>query len=238
MTDPPRNVSAAWETYAWDRIAWASAPDHDGFWLGTWPALQDLLPSPRGLTLDLGCGEGRAGRQLSGRGYDVIGVERSPTLAIAASTTDHAFPIALADATAIPLRNGSASLVVASMLLQDVDDLDTTVREIARVLRSDGVLCAAIVHPFSSAFDEETIETPQTSIPNPSSGITKPYLEPRRYEMEIERDGLRMKFVSMHWPLSTYMNLLAREDLVITAILEAGDNEVPWLLAFRAERRG
>ena len=223
------SVSDAWEEHAHDWIAW-SRTTHDGFWRGTWPALHSLLPAASGAAVDLGCGEGRAGRELLALGHDVVGVERSQTLAKAARAAEPAFPVALGDAAALPLRTGSVSLVVASCSLQDVDDLDSTVHEIARVLGPDGALCAAIVHPFSSASDEEAVVHGRFE-------VNQPYLEARRYEMPIDRDGLTMRFVSMHWPLSTYVNLLAREDLVITAIREAGDDEVPWLLAFRAERR-
>ena len=38
------SLADAWEHNATDWIAWARAPDHDGFWDGTWPALlTDLL---------------------------------------------------------------------------------------------------------------------------------------------------------------------------------------------------
>lgn len=180
--------------------------------------------------VDLGCGEGRAGREFIGLAHEVIGVERSPTLARAAKDAEVSFPILQADAAALPIADNVVSLVVASMSLMDVDDLASTMLEIGRVLRPGGVLCAAIVHPFNSAQDEATITT-DTFV------VSAPYLEPRRYQIEDERDGLPMTFVSMHWPLSTYVNLMAREDLVITAIREAGDDEVPWLLAFRAEKR-
>ncbi|MEX0664287.1 MAG: class I SAM-dependent methyltransferase [Acidimicrobiia bacterium] len=225
------SVSDAWEAHAQDWIAWARTSQHDGFWSGTWPALHELLPAPGGVAVDLGCGEGRAGRELIALGHDVVGVERSPTLAEAARAAEPAFPVALGDAAALPMRAGSVSLVVASCSLQDVDDLESSLHEVARVLRPDGALCAAIVHPFSSASDEEAAVAGRFE-------VNQPYLEARRYEMAIDRGGLTMRFVSMHWPLSTYVNLLAREDLVITALREAGDDEVPWLLAFRAERRG
>jgi SAM-dependent methyltransferase len=37
------------------------------------------------------------------------------------------------------------------MSLQDVDDLHGSLREAARVLRPQGRLCAAVVHPLTSA---------------------------------------------------------------------------------------
>src|SRR5258708_4133391 len=77
-------VWEAWEEHAASWIEWARRPDHDGFWEGTWPELAALLPPSRGLVVDVGCGEGRAGRELQRLGYRVVGVERSRALADAA----------------------------------------------------------------------------------------------------------------------------------------------------------
>ena len=87
------SLADAWEHNAADWIAWARAPDHDDvFWEGTWPALLEILPDSAGLALDLGCGEGRAGRQLLAAGRRVLGIERSAALARAAATGS---PVAL-----------------------------------------------------------------------------------------------------------------------------------------------
>jgi 2-polyprenyl-3-methyl-5-hydroxy-6-metoxy-1,4-benzoquinol methylase len=43
-------------------------------------SIYELLPPPRGLTLDVGCGEGRLTRELSARGYEVVGVDASTAL--------------------------------------------------------------------------------------------------------------------------------------------------------------
>ena len=48
--------------------SWARTSAHDGFWAGTWPALRAMLPPPgAGPVIDVGCGEGRAARELVGR---------------------------------------------------------------------------------------------------------------------------------------------------------------------------
>jgi SAM-dependent methyltransferase len=134
-----------------DWIAWARAPDHDAFWDGTWPTLLEIMPASAGPVLDLGCGEGRAGRQLLAAGRRVLGIERSATLARAAATGSPPLPVAQADAASLPLADGCAALVVASMSLLDIDDVEGAIAETARVLRPGGVFCFAIVHPFYSA---------------------------------------------------------------------------------------
>jgi SAM-dependent methyltransferase len=224
------SLAGAWEEHAEQWIAWARSSSHDGFWDGTWPALRELLPEPgTGPVIDLGCGEGRAGRELRKLGHRVVGVERSPTLAGAAAGACPAVPVLLADAAALPLADRSAELVVACMSLLDVDDFEGAVSEIGRVLRAGGRLCMAVVHPFASAEDEDSMHTG-------THRYSQPYLRPRRYVDQIERDGLAMTFTSMHRPLSAYTSALFAHGMVITALAEGGGGIIPWLLAVRAEK--
>jgi SAM-dependent methyltransferase len=185
------------------------------------------MPKPDGLTLEIGCGEGRASRQLIALGHQVIAVEQSSTLSAAAATGDPAIAVIRADCAALPLESGVVGLVLASMVLQDVDDLESTLWEAARVLRAGGVLCFAIVHPFASAHDEESFHSGALT-------MTTPYLEERRYTDRIVRNGLSMTFVSIHRPLSIYIDILGRAGLVVDAMREFGDDRVPWLLVARA----
>lgn len=224
------SLAESWEQHAAEWIAWARTSEHDGFREGTWPALRQLLPSPSGgAVVDLGCGEGRAGRELLRLGYRVIGADRSPTLASAAALSCPAMPVVLADAAALPFADHSADLVVACMSLLDVDDLPGTVREIGRVLMPGGHLCMAVVHPFASAQDEQAMHSV-------SFRFSQPYLQPRRYVDRVERDGLGMTFTSMHRPLSDYISALSANGMVLSALTESGDGTIPWLLALRADK--
>ncbi len=225
------DVSRAWEENAAQWIAWARTPGHDAFWEQTWPALRRILPPPGARTLDLGCGEGRAGRLLVEMGHRVVGVDRSPTLARAAATAEPGLTVLLADAAVLPLADGCVDLVVACMSLLDIDDLEGAVREVRRVLRPGGSLCLTLVHPFLSAQDEETVHTDAFE-------VTRPYLEARRYVDRIERDRLPMTFVSMHRPLRAYTDALFSCGMVVSRLDEHGSGTVPWLLALRADLAG
>jgi SAM-dependent methyltransferase len=219
----------AWEEHADEWIAWARTSSHDGFAAGTWPELQAVLPPAGGLTIEIGCGEGRVGRELLRLGHRVVGIEQSPTLARAARQAEPPIPVLRADAAALPVADGVASLVVACMSLLDIDDLDMAVKEAARVLRPRGQLCMAIVHPFASAEDRASWGT---DVPM----LTEPYLRERRYEDHIERDGLSMTFVSQHRPLSAYVNALADAGFMMSALREFGRRPIPWLLVARFEK--
>jgi SAM-dependent methyltransferase len=137
-------VSDAWEQHAEKWIGWASESTFDGFFSGTWPTLRDVLPEPRGVTVDLGCGEGRAGRELVKLGHDVVGIDLAPTLLRAAAAQEPTFPVVRGDMTQVPLPDGVTALVVASCSLHDVDDLQGAIAEIGRILKPGGVLCAAM----------------------------------------------------------------------------------------------
>ncbi|HEY5019295.1 MAG TPA: class I SAM-dependent methyltransferase [Streptosporangiaceae bacterium] len=192
--------------------------------------MRQLLPPPGpGPVIDLGCGEGRAGRELLRLGYRVIGTDQSPTLARAAAASCAAMPVVLADAAALPFAGHSAELVVACMSLLDIDDFEGAVSEIGRILRPGGRLCLAVVHPFISARDEATLHTAQFR-------FSQPYLEPRRYTDRIERDGPGMTFTSMHRPLSAYAAALFANGMVISGLTESGQGAIPWLLAVRADK--
>lgn len=228
---PVVSLADAWEEHAAEWITWARTPGHDGFWEGTWPALRAILPAAiAGPVLDLGCGEGRTARQVAALGHLVIAVDRSSTLASAAASGEPPLPVVRGDACALPFAPASFGLVVASMVLHDLDELNGACREIARVLRTSGSLCGALVHPFCTAQDDDTLHTDEFR-------VSRRYLEPRRYEDHAERDGLAMTFVSTHRPLADYVNALADTGMVITAMSETGDRAVPWLLTFRAEIR-
>jgi SAM-dependent methyltransferase len=217
-------LGEAWETHADDWIRWARTSEHDGFWDGTWPELEAVLPAPSdGLVVEVGCGEGRVGRKLLQQGRRVLGIELSPTLCRAARTGDPPLSVVRADAAHLPLVDAATALVVACMSLLDVDDLTGTVAEAARILRPGGRLCVAIVHPFDSAQYPNSEHTDQPT-------ISRPYLEPRRYEVHVDRDGLAMTFVSVHRPLSSYVAAGAAAGLVMTTLREFGPRPIPWLL--------
>ena len=220
------SLSDAWESHAANWIVWAGTVDHDAFWRGTWPELQTVLPDPGGLVIEIGCGEGRVARELSGLGHRVVGVERSVTLANAARGATPPATVVRADASRLPFPDMTADTVVACMSLHDVDDLDGTVREAARVLRPGGQLCVAMVHPFASAQDLASLHTPEPT-------ITEPYLRERRYRDEVEHDGLAMTFESMHRPLGAYIASFAGAGFVLDTLREYGTKPIPWLLVAR-----
>ena len=210
----------AWEKEAADWVAWARAPGHDSYWTFHRDAFLELLPAPSGVTLDVGCGEGRLPRDLKSRGHEVVGIDGSPTLIEHAREADPGGDYRVADAGALSMPDGSVSLVTAFMTLHDVDDLDAALREIARVMRPDATLAVAVVHPINSAGAFE-------SSYDGSSFRIHTYLDERNYVDVVERDGLRMRFAGRHRPLQTYFAALGAVGLAVDRLREVPDSTAP-----------
>jgi SAM-dependent methyltransferase len=228
-----------WEENAEDWLRWARTPGHDVYDRFHARRFLELLPPAGRLTVDVGAGEGRLGRDLVARGHRVAAVDASPTLARACRIHAAPLPAVLADAGALPLPNGCADLVVAFMSFQDVDELHPAMLEVARVLAAGGRFCMAIVHPVNSAgaFEGEEAAAPFV--------IRGSYLAPFLYHDDIERNGLHMSFHSAHRPLETYSRALEASGLVVEAIREVGADgpddrwcRIPMFLHLLARRLG
>jgi ubiquinone/menaquinone biosynthesis C-methylase UbiE len=144
-------VSKGWENVAEEFLAFIRGGDPGFDWHSD--EFLELVPADARSVLDDGCGEGRLARMLAARGHEVTGVDGSPTLVRHAREADPSGTYDVADVRSLPFDDASFDCVVSFMVLQDVDDHTTAIREAARVLRRGGALCLAIVHPLSSAGD-------------------------------------------------------------------------------------
>ena len=146
--------SGAWEAGASAWVSFArddSKKAHDA-------AICELLPPPAGLTLDVGCGEGRLTRMLKLLGYETIGFDRSEALVDEARRADPDSRYEVAAIDSLPVPDGEAALAVCVNVLPHVAELDDALHELARVLRPDGSLVLGLLHPvmLAGVYDEET----------------------------------------------------------------------------------
>ena len=212
-----------WEAEARNWAEFTRTPGHDmAHEQINLPALLRLLPEPAGLTLDLGCGEGRTGRVMRSRGYRVAGVDAAPTMVRLATGHESPEPAVLADAAALPFRDEAFGLVVAYMSLHDMDRMPEAVAEAARVLDHSGRLVMAIPHPVNSAgsFQTRDADAPFT--------IAGSYLDPGPADWVTDRGEVRLTFHSEHRPLESYSRALESAGLLIEAIREPGAPDGRW----------
>lgn len=149
----------------------------------------------------------------------MIAVDGSPTLTRLARAHEQPVVVMNADAAFLPCADASFDLIVASMSLQDVDDLDGAVRESARVLTPGGRLVASVVHPVNGAGAFEGDDA------NSRFVLTDSYVDDRRYVDEFTRDGLSMTFHSFHHSFETYSRALEAAGLLIEGVREPGAGE-------------
>ncbi len=229
----PATQAAGWDQEAENWIAWARRLGHDSYWRFHRDQFLRLLPDPGRLTLDIGCGEGRLGRDLLAIGHRVVGIDRSAAMLQAAMESGGA-PLLRGDAAWLPLQAGACDLAVAFMSLQDMDDMEGAVAEIARVLVPGGRLCFAAVHSLNSAGSFSTAD------PQAPFTIEGSYLETRRFADRVERDGLAVTFHQRHRSIEGYLAPLESAGLLVEAIREPkkGDggrwDRVPLFLHVRA----
>ena len=197
-----------WTEAAEDWIAWVRAEGHDAFWAYR-DAFEQFVGHGVGAGLEIGAGEGRICRVLRGLGYNMTALEPVAALLEAARAANSATTYIDASATDLPLASESFDLVVLYNVLMDVDDLDASAKEAARVLTLEGRIIVGIVHPiFDVHMAWKSGETPP------------PYFEPQVLDTEVAANGLQMRFRGWTRPLSAYVNALANAGLLVSRMEE------------------
>jgi len=214
-----------WERQASNWAAWARTPDFDEYWKYS-PAFFELVPPPRGRTLEVGCGEGRVTRDLARLGHRVVAVDPVAALIRLARETDADNDYLRCDSAALPFADGAFDLAVFYNSLMDVDDMEASLQEAARVLRPSGTLCACVTHPIADAGRFESRDADATFL------IEGNYLGPRRWlELPlVHRDGLSMDFSGWAYPLEAYFRALEDAGFVVQCLREppAADEDQRW----------
>ena len=242
MTDQVERLSDSWDAHAPEWIKWVRAPGRqDSYWRFHRERFLSLVPAAGRLTVDIGCGEGRVGRDLAVREHKVLGIDLSHTMCRAAAThPGEPSPAVCADAVQLPLADESADCAIAFMSLQDIDDMPGAVDEIARVLQDDCPLVLAILHPMYSGgrFADKDDNSAQSFV------IRQSYLQRERLCSTDVHGSLQVTFFREHRPLQAYTRALIKAGFNIEDLLELADedrskkgNGIPVFLDIVARRR-
>jgi SAM-dependent methyltransferase len=177
--------------------------------------------------LDLACGTGIYGQTLSTLGWTPFGIDVSVAQLRYARGR---MPVAMADASALPVTPGALAAVTAVLCHTDIDDYAVTCQALSRGLRTGGVFAHVGVHPcYVGAFADRT---------SSSQIIISPgYWErDRRFEAWSPR-GVRAKVGARHIPVGELLETFIRAGLTIDRVVEAG-SPTPDILAVRCIRAG
>ncbi len=240
MTDADED-SRHWSRVAGDWVAWARKPNHDAFWAYQ-AALVAFIGRGSGTALDVGCGEGRVARVLTGCGYQVTAVDPVFEFVDAAAQAGSAQNYAVGTAAGLPFADARFDLVMAYNVLMDVADVPAAVREIRRVMRPTGQLIVSIVHPFADRgrFDDTATDAPFV--------VHGSYFGRQRFDGVEERDGMRMHFAGWSQPLEAYAAASEAARLAIISLREpvpepghgrdhlARWRRIPWFLRLKARK--
>jgi len=187
---------------------------------------------PRDSVLDLGCGPGHLSRYLARLGATVTGVDASPRLLETAIEQETQLPLGIryveSDAADPTLLDGETfDLVLCSMALSDINDLERTLTNVVRLLAADGRFVFSILHPCF-----------------PGTESSRPSWPPSGYFSEgwwlaEGHHGYRGVVGAHHRTLSTYLNGLTTAGLVVDRVAETAfdGSDLPMFLLVRANRR-
>ncbi|WP_405872558.1 class I SAM-dependent methyltransferase [Streptomyces sp. NBC_00005] len=184
--------------------------------------LGDLLGHGSGTCLDVCCGTGAHASRLGELGWTPLGVDLSR------GQLRHAvrrLPVAVADATALPLADGSVPAAVCVLASTDVPDYAAVLREIARVLAPGGRFVHLGVHPcFVGAFADRS---------DPPRVVVDPgYTDRSRRFDGGNPAGVRVRVGAWHLPMADLLNAATTTGLRLTRTAENGPDGIPELFGF------
>lgn len=210
----------SWDAVAADWVTHADANDYRNHFLI--PQTLRLLGDVAGrLVLDLGCGEGGYSRELARRGAQVIGIDGSAHLVEVARVRAREAGLDITftrlNASALErLGDRSFDLVLAAMVLMDVEDYPAAVGEVARVLAPGGILVMSITHPCFSPRTAEWVRD--------EAGALRFFAVDRYFDREVWDERMTARFtgpvVRRHRPLADYFASLLANGLILRDFLE------------------
>ena len=192
------------------------------------PGILKVIGNVQGLEiLDLGCGNGYLARKFARDGAKVTAVDASQRMIENAIAHDPKNTLSVkyvqSDANRLKgIQDSGFDLVYANMSLMDIEDTQSAVREVGRVLKNRGRFVASICHP---CFDTGS-----------QSGwvMDKPAFEPPRVFRKVRayrtpssekipwrlENGERAYTTGFNRPLNWYARVFRENGLLISAMEE------------------
>ena len=176
--------------------------------------------------LDLGCGEGGYARELARRGAKVVAVDCSE------KAVEYSADLARKEVLDIEhhvrnsndlygIKENEFDIVLCSMMLMDCEDLDGTLREVVRVLKSNGRLFASVLHPCFDGNHESGIGRQGSGIDR--QVVVMNYFEPKQWEAPLYKGTIPVLW--HHRTLEDYVKAFVKVGLSIVDLNEPRPTE-------------
>ncbi len=186
----------------WEEIIRNNRDDYHTY--VTNPSLIGQIESLEGFLkiLDVGCGEGYVSRYISSISHDVIGIDNSPEFVKSAKKySKDSENYLVGDVQNLPFSKDSFDVVIANMLLMELQTPNKAISEVSRILKPKGKFIFQILHPSRGLMNNDKSDY------FTNSKQVKKYLV----------DGLESPFKSIryHHPFSFYTKSLQDNGFVI-----------------------
>lgn len=148
---------------AYERLAGVWDDTDDNLWNEALErtTVRELIPQPlAGLRiLDAGCASGAHSAWLAKQGCQVVGFDLSAGMVRQAHTRcAGGARFLVADLSAPPFSDGAVDGILCSLALHYLEDMTTTLREFARILRRKGWLIVTLDHPAGAMPNDDADE--------------------------------------------------------------------------------
>lgn len=185
---------------------WAEVYDHEGNPLVFLeePVVRGWVAEPKGLRVaDVGCGTGRHAMWLADGGAEVDAFDASAGMMAKAREKrtqrgvrlhEHVLPAPL------PVKDETYDLVLFALVADHLEDLETTLRDLRRVLKPGGTLIFTVLHPAMNLL-----------------GITARFWDPE--------DGSEVRVTAFEHTYADYVMAVLNAGLVIEEIVERKADE-------------
>ena len=218
------------------------------------PNILRLIDPKKGQkVLEIGCGEGFFAEEIAKKGSAVTGCDISPELIALAKKKGKASYLVTPAQDLSMFKDGSVDIVLAVLTLQNMERLDLVMKEVSRVLGTEGRFIFVLNHPV--------IRSPQTSSwdfdekKKVQYRRLDAYLSERKVGIDMHPgSGKRSLTYSFQRSLQEYMKLLRGAGFSITRLEEwishrksapgprakaedAARKEFPLFMMIEAERR-
>jgi SAM-dependent methyltransferase len=179
------------------------------------PIVENILAESTRV-IDIGCGEGQLTRLLERLGSQPVGLDPTWAQIREANSRNKSSNLVQAGAGYLPFVDGCFDAALACLVFEHIEDLETSMKEVARVLRPDGRFALLLNHPLLQTPGSGWVEDYEQDSVERYWRIG-PYLMEQETIEEVEK-GVFIPFV--HRPLSRYVNTLIENGLFLERMIE------------------